>query len=113
MGPDRVRVRLCFHPDGVIQSAIAEGHAGTAPGGSNVACAAVTVLLRTAYETAAGYDGVTVSGRAPASGFLSFEVGRYPPGAVDRLKGVGDFLVVGLSGIKREYPGLIELNIES
>ncbi len=97
----------------MIQSAVAEGHAGNAPGGSNLACAAVTVLLRTAYETVAGYDGVTVSGRAPAPGSLSFEVGRYPPGAVDRLKGVGDFLVAGLSGIQRDYPGLIELNIES
>jgi uncharacterized protein YsxB (DUF464 family) len=113
LGPDRVRIRLCFHPDGVIQSAIAEGHAGTDPGGSNVACAAVTVLLRTAYETVAGYDGVTVSGRAPAPGFLSFQVGRYPPGTVDRLKGVSDFLVVGLSGVQRDYPGLIDLNIES
>lgn len=113
MGPDRVRVRLRFHPDGVIESAIAEGHAGTAPVGSNVACAAVTVLLRTAYETAAGYDGVAVSGRAPGPGFMSFEVGRYPPGAVDRLKGVGDFLVAGLSCVAREYPGLIDLNIES
>ncbi len=113
MGPDRVRVRLCFHPDGVIERAVAEGHAGTAPSGSNAACAAVTVLLRTAYETVAGYDGVTISGRAPAPGLLSFEVGRYPSGIVDRLKGVGDFLVVGLSSVKREYPGLIDLNIES
>jgi len=97
----------------VLGTAVAEGHAGSVPRGANAACAAVTVLLRTAYETVASYDGVTVSGRAPAPGFLSFEVGRYPPGAVDRLKGVGDFLVVGLSGVEREYPGLIDLNIES
>lgn len=113
MEPDRLRVRLRFHPDGVLESAIAEGHAGIVPSGSNTACAAVTVLLRTAYETVAGYEGVMVFGRAPAPGFMSFEVRRYPLGSVDRLKGVGDFLVVGLSGVQREYPGLIDMNIES
>ena len=78
-----------------------------------MACAAGTVLLRTAYQTVAGYDGVTVSGRAPAPGSLSFEVGRYTPDTVDRHKGVGDFLVAGLSGVQRDYPDLIDLNIES
>jgi hypothetical protein len=109
LGPERVRVRLAFGPDGVLESARAEGHAGATMAGYNVACAAVTVLLRTAYETAAGYDGVVVSGQAPSPGSLSFEIGRYPQAAVERLKGVGDFLSIGLSGVEREYPGLVEL----
>ena len=113
MGPERVLIRLSFRPDGVLSSAMAEGHAGSVPSGYNAACAAVTVLLRTAYETVSGYEGVAASGRAPAPGYLSFEVGRYPPDAVDRLKGIGDFLTVGLSSVEREYPGLIELHIES
>jgi uncharacterized protein YsxB (DUF464 family) len=104
---------LTFGPDGVLRSAVAEGHAGSVPAGYNAACAAVTVLLRTAYETAAGYEGVSAKGRAPSPGYLSFDIGRFPPDAVDRLKGVGDFLVVGLSSVEREYPGLIDLHIES
>jgi len=113
LGPDRVRIRLAFRPDGVLRSVGAEGHAGTVPSGYNAACAAVTVLLRTAYETVAGYDGVEAEGSAAAPGLLNFKVGRYPPGAVERLKGVGDFLAVGLSSVEREYPGLIDLSIES
>ena len=113
MGPDRVSVRLSFWPDGVIKGAEASGHAGAEPRGANAACAAVTVLLRTAFETVSGYDGVVARGSAPAPGQLSFEVGRYPPGSVERLKGVGDFLAIGLSSVEREYPGLIDLKIES
>jgi len=109
LGPERVSIRLVFGPGGVLESAKAEGHAGTIMSGCNVACAAVTVLLKTAYEVAASYHGVVVSGRAPAPGSLSFEIGRYPPAAAERLKGVGDFLSIGLSGIEREYPGLVEL----
>ena len=109
MEPERVRVLLAFGPEGVLASAKAEGHAGKTLPGYNVACAAVTVLLRTAYETAASYDGVVVSGQAPSPGSLSFEIGRYPPAAAERLKGVGDFLSIGLSGVEREYPGLVEL----
>ncbi len=113
MGPDRVSVRLSYWPDGVLKSVEALGHAGTAPAGSNVACAALTVLVRTAYETIAGYAGVSVHGKASMPGQLGFEVGPYPPAVVDRLKGVGDYLLVGISSVEREFPGLIEMKIES
>ena len=111
-GPDRLTVRLSFWPDGALKGAGAEGHAGDRRAGANLACAAVTVLLRTAYETAAGYEGVMVRGSAPAPGSLSFEIGRYPPAMADRLRGVGDFLTVGLSSVDREYPGLIDVLVE-
>lgn len=109
MGPDRVSIRLGYWPDGVIRYARAEGHAGTASAGDNPACAAVTVLLRTAYETAASVAGVVAHGRATAPGSLSFEIGRYPPDAAQRLRGVSDFLSIGLSGVEREYPGMVEV----
>ena len=112
MGPERVRVRLSFWPDGSLRSAQATGHAGTAPRGSNVACAAVTVLLRTAYETASGYEGVVATGRAPSPGALSFEIARPPEGFAERLRGIGDFLSTGISALEREYPGLVDLEVE-
>lgn len=112
MGPDRLTVRLSFWPDGALKSAKADGHAGDRRAGANLACAAATVLLRTAYETAAGYEGVTVKGGAPTPGSLSFEIGRYPSAMAERLRGVGDFLTVGLSSVDREYPGLIDVLVE-
>lgn len=111
-GPERVRVRVRLGSDGALAGAEASGHAGARPAGSNVACAAVTVLLRTAYETAAAYDGVKASGRAPEPGSLSFEISRYPAQAAERLRGVADFLCTGLSAVQREYPGSVELIID-
>lgn len=111
MGSDGVRVGLVFDPDGILKEAGAEGHAGTAARGSNPACAAVTVLLRTAYEAMAAVPGVTVRGEAPTPGSLSFRLLHCPADAVARLRGMSDFLAVGLSGVEREYPGLIELRM--
>lgn len=112
-GPKRVRVRLTFGPDGVLRGAVAEGHAGDGPKGANPACAAVSALLRGAFETASGYAGVSAAGEATEPGSLRFDIRRFPPEAAERLRGVGDFLCVGLSNVDREYPGLIELVIES
>jgi len=109
LGSDRVRVRLGYWPDGVIKYAEAEGHAGTARAGENPACAAVTVLLRTAYETSVSFSGVVAHGQAAAPGSISFEIGHYPPDAAQRLRGVSDFLSIGLSGVEREYPGMVEV----
>jgi hypothetical protein len=72
----------------------------------------VTVLLRTAYETASGYEGVVATGRAPDPGDLSFEIARSPEGLAERLRGVGDFLSTGISAVEREYPGLVDLVVE-
>ena len=112
-GPNRVRIRLAFDPDGALRLVEAEGHAGTKAVGSNLACAAISVLLRGAYETIAGFPGVAVTGEAPGPGNLRFEIRRSTSESAERLRGVADFLRVGLSGVDRDYPGLIELCIES
>jgi uncharacterized protein YsxB (DUF464 family) len=112
LGAELVQIRLVFGPGGILRSAEASGHAGNLKAGSNPACAAITVLLRTAYETFAAYPGVKVSGEAPDPGFLAFNVITFPPDTVEWIKGVGDFLLVGLSGVQREYPDLINVTIE-
>jgi hypothetical protein len=43
---------------------------------------------------------------------LHFVVKRYPADAVQRLRGIGDYLLVGLSGIEREYPGKVHVIID-
>jgi len=112
LGSELVRIRLSFGPGGILRNVEAGGHAGNLKAGSNPACAAITVLLRTAYETIAAYPGIQVSGEAPDPGFMAFHVVAFPPDTVERLKGVGDFLLVGLSGIQREYPDLLNVTVE-
>lgn len=108
-----MEVKVSFDPDGILCRVEARGHAGPEPAGSNPACAAATVLLRTAYETFSSTPGVQAVGEAPSPGMLHFEVKHYPAGAVQRLRGIGDFLLVGLSSVEREYPGKINVIIDS
>ena len=107
-----MEVKVSFGPDGVLSRVDARGHAGSEPSGSNPACAAATILLRTAYETLSSTSGVEASGEAPSPGMLHFVVKRYPADAVQRLRGIGDYLLVGLSGIEREYPGKVHVIID-
>jgi len=104
-----MEVRVSFDSNGIVSRVEARGHAGPEPAGSNPACAAATVLLRTAYETLSSTPGVQASGVAPAPGDLHFIVKQYPAGMVQRLRGIGDFLLVGLSSVEREYPGKIHV----
>jgi len=43
---------------------------------------------------------------------LHFCVKRYPAGSVQYFQGIGDFLLVGLSSVEREYPGKVHVIID-
>ena len=106
-----MEVKVSFGSDGILSRVEAKGHAGSDPSGTNPACAAATILLRTAFETLATTPGVEASGEAPSPGLLSFTVKLYPVEAVQRMHGIGDFLLAGLSGVERDYPGKIHVII--
>ena len=107
-----MEVKVSFGSNGILSRVEARGHAGSEPSGSNPACAAATILLRTAYETLSSIAGVEASGEAPSPGILHFVVKHYPAESVQRLRGIGDFLLVGLSGVEREYPGKVHVIID-
>ncbi len=106
-----ISVKARLDASGVVVAVEAEGHAGGAPRGANVVCAAATVLLRTAYETLASYPGVEVDGSAPERGALRFVVRRYGEAEMPLARGVGDFLLTGLSALARESPADVLLEI--
>ncbi|MDE5614650.1 MAG: ribosomal-processing cysteine protease Prp, partial [Treponemataceae bacterium] len=53
-------VTLVCGKDGAFRSCEAAGHAGFAAKGSDIVCAAVTILLRTAADVLSGMDGVVI-----------------------------------------------------
>jgi hypothetical protein len=57
----------------------------------------------------AASPGVDVIGDAPQPGSLWFAVRHHDASRTEWLLGIKDFLLVGLSGIVREFPGKIEL----
>jgi len=90
----------------------ADGHSALGKKGSNLVCAAFSILARSAYEALAGLPGIDIEGRAPEKGSLQFVVRHLPPEAGERAAGIADFLLAGISGLEREYPGEVGLTIE-
>ncbi len=108
----RLDIRLEVTPRGSLRRFEAEGHAGDAPAGSNLACAAATSLLRTAGRLCAD-RGLVSAGGAEAPGTMRMTIGTAPDGDEPWLKGVTDFLLQGLNDLAREFPHEILVRTET
>ena len=106
-----VRILISLSPDGHLHGFEAEGHAGVTVRGQNIACAAVTTLLRTAGRLCAE-RGITVAGGAgePGEMRLILSAGAAPEGGW--LRGVTDFLLRGVKDLQDEFPKEIALRVE-
>jgi uncharacterized protein YsxB (DUF464 family) len=105
-----IEIEAVLDDDGVLKSAKAEGHAGAGKTGNDIVCAAVSVLMRTAYTTLLNREGITVRCSAPEPGLMSLQTG-YEAEGKDFLFACGAFLVEGLKSIALEYPDNCKLNI--
>lgn len=96
-------VNLTCNKDGNLVSCCGKGHAGYAPSGSDIVCAAVTVLLRTSAQVLLEHYGASVEVNAPEPGSLEFQVRE---GIVDKscLIYAADFLRAGLVSLQEEFP---------
>jgi uncharacterized protein YsxB (DUF464 family) len=104
-----VTVALELEADGCLAGFMADGHAGGPPG-TNIACAAVTALLRTAARTVSG-AGLAAGGGAESPGAMRLAVGPAAGSRRDWLRGVTDTLLRGLADVAAEAPGEVEVRI--
>jgi uncharacterized protein YsxB (DUF464 family) len=104
-----VTVTLALDAGGCLAGFTADGHVA-GPTGTNVGCAAVTVLLRTAARTVAG-AGLAAGGGADAPGSLRLDVGPVEAERRGWLRGVTDSLLRGIADVAAEAPGEVELRI--
>ncbi|HCM26253.1 MAG: hypothetical protein A2Z99_05310 [Treponema sp. GWB1_62_6] len=88
---------------GLLRSCVVQGHAGAGPRGSDVVCAAVSILARTALRTLSVTEGVTVRGGAPERGAFGMEVDCDRSAAV-RLSATTDFLMEGFRSVAEDHP---------
>ena len=97
---------------GLLKSCRINGHAKAGPKGTDIVCAAVTVLAKTAFSTLAKREGIEVFGGAPERGVFFIE-----PKAKEEEKAflyaVGSFLLEGLQSVTREYPDYCTININT
>ena len=81
-----------------------EGHALRKAGEASVPCAAVSSLVRTTARMVEGRTGIESSGSAPYPGSLQLTLHRVDAASREWLRGITDFLVVGLKDVEADYP---------
>ena len=106
-----IEIEAVVEKDGTLRSCRASGHAKAGKNGSDIVCAAVSVLMRTAIDTLSGRKGIKVSGGAPERGQMWLETG-YDPEGKDFLYAAGVFLINGLSSVTQDYPKNCKLTIK-
>lgn len=107
-------VLLVCNKSGMFKSVKALGHASYSSKGSDIVCAAITILLRTAIDVLEKTDGISLSVDSSSRGNLAFLVEDAKEKTLDeitksRLICVGDFLRQGLSSLAQEFPENVQL----
>ena len=96
---------------GNLVSAEASGHAGKGTRGTDIVCAAVTVLLRTTISVLSA-SGLVLEAGTAGRGSLAFRVTAFAEGDVSLLVYAADFLVEGVGSLARESPEAVEMRVE-
>lgn len=104
-------VALVRSRTGAFRSCKAEGHSGFAAEGSDIVCAAVTSVLRTALQVLSETAGAVVTADTASRGNLAFsvEVKKAEPETEPRLVCAADFISDGIRLIAAEYPEHVKL----
>ena len=109
-----VRAVIRTDDDGLLRSVNVTGHAQFAEHGKDIVCASITAITRSAARILELDKRIEIDGGAFSPGELFFEVKSFLSGSEEYIRGVTDFLVLGLGDVAREYPErcFIELNKE-
>jgi hypothetical protein len=105
-----IEIEAVLEKDGILRACKASGHAGAGKAGTDIVCAAVSVLIRTAFNTLSNRKGITVRYGAPEKGQFWLEA-DYDAEGKDFLFAAGEFLINGLLSVAREYPENCKFNI--
>ncbi len=107
-----IRIVLTFGDSGLLETLTSQGHANRTTDLPSEACAAVSVLLRTAARLFSHSDGVKAVGRADKPGFLELEVLEVTEQHREWFRGAVEMLMLGLSDLRDEYPDSIQIRTD-
>ena len=105
-----IDVEAVLDKDGILKECKASGHAGAGKTGTDIVCAAVSVLIRTALNVLSDREGIVIRGGAPEKGKLWLET-EYNAKGRDFLFAAGEFLINGLASVAMEFPENCKLTI--
>jgi hypothetical protein len=98
-----IRVNLVLDGSGALVSASAQGHALHGSAGTDIVCAAVSVLMRTA-PAVLEESGVPLRVETAGRGTLSMTVVACRQADYPLLRYTAHFLQRGIGALAREYP---------
>lgn len=107
-----IRVSVVLSLEGVIEELVAEGHAGSAPKGADLVCAAFTALLRTFARTVEATPGVA-GAMQDEGGRFSLVVRGVSPGVTEQYRGWCEFLLRGFEDLRRDDPRWVRIDYGS
>ena len=100
-----IEVQLLLDTSMCLVRLSTKGHAAREAGSASIPCAAVSALVRTTARIVEGRAGIESSGNAPHPGSLELRLYRVEAASREWLRGITDFLIVGLKDIEADYPG--------
>jgi uncharacterized protein YsxB (DUF464 family) len=106
-----VKVELVLDDTGLLRSCGVRGHAGAGERGYDIVCAAVSVLVNTAFRVLSNREGITVRGEAPERGEFWLETECTAEGR-EFLAAAGAFLREGLLSVSEEFPEFCQVIIK-
>ena len=106
-----IQVEIVLDEAGLLRSCQVRGHAGAGKKGSDIVCAAVSVLTRTIVRVLSGRKGINVRGSIPGQGNFHLEA-DYTEEGREFLASTGAFLYEGLLSVAEEFPENCTVSIE-
>jgi len=106
-----IQLEIRLDHQGALQGFSVSGHAGSGPRGEDLACAAVSVLFRTAARVLQLQPDIRIRGSAPDSGRIELEIEELPALKRQWLIGLTDFLIRGARDLQEENPKAISLRM--
>ncbi len=108
-----IRIVLTFADSGLLQTLTSQGHANRTTDLPSEACAAVSVLLRTAARLFSHSDGIKAVGKAEEEGHLELKILDVSEGRREWFVGAVDVLMLGLRDLSEEYPDSIQIRTKT
>ena len=107
-----IKADLVLDEAGLLRSFRVSGHSGAGKRGSDIVCAAVSVLTRTAVRVLSGREGITIQGEIPEEGNFYLGTECTAEGR-EFLAAAGAFLIEGLLSVSEEFPDHCKVNIKA
>ena len=105
-----IEIDVVLDETGFLRSCRAAGHANAGRTGTDIVCASVSVLMRTAVRILSERKGIRCHSGAPEPGCLWLEI-EYTAEGRDFLSATGEFLITGLRSVAEEFPGNCKLKV--